>query len=85
VGLTPRYELEGSVLGHANKLTLGTDYYQETLDKEKFDSRGRNSMTFVADLTRNSFGCYVRDEFNLAGNLILGAGYRMERVTDRGR
>jgi len=84
VGLTPRYELEGSVLGHANKLTLGTDYYQETLDKEKFNSRGRDSMTFVADMTRNSLGCYVRDEFNLAGNLILGAGYRMERVTLEG-
>jgi len=84
VGLTPRYELEGSLLGHANKLTLGTDYYHETLDKEKYDSRGRDSMTFVADLTRDSFGCYVRDEFNLAKNLILGTGYRMERATIEG-
>ncbi|MEA2014150.1 MAG: TonB-dependent receptor, partial [Thermodesulfobacteriota bacterium] len=84
VGLTPRYVLEGCLLGHANKVTLGTDYYHETLDKEKFDSRGRDSITFVADLTRNSFGCYVRDEFNLTENLILGAGYRTERVIIEG-
>ncbi|HOO89830.1 MAG TPA: TonB-dependent receptor [Syntrophales bacterium] len=84
IGLTPRYELESSLLGHANKLTIGTDYYHETLDKEKYDSRGRDSMTFVADLTRNSIGWYIRDEFSLTENLILGAGYRMERVTIEG-
>jgi iron complex outermembrane receptor protein len=34
-----------------------------------------------ADLSRDSLGWYVRDEFSIFENLIIHAGYRLERAT----
>ena len=60
------------------------DYYNEPYKKDFFSNRERTTKTSWADLTRDSLGYYIRDEFSLLKNLILSAGYRSERATIKG-
>ncbi|MHB8828429.1 MAG: TonB-dependent receptor [Syntrophales bacterium] len=80
-GVTPKYIFEKNIFGFGNKLLLGVDYYKESYDKEFFTSRERTGKQSWADLSRDSLGYYIRDEFSLLKNLILHAGYRYERAT----
>ena len=80
-GIAPKYILAKDIFGFQNKLIVGLDYYNEPYKKEFFSSRERTTKTSWADLTKDSLGYYVRDEFNLLKNLILHAGYRSERAT----
>ena len=80
-GITPKYILAKEIFGFKNKLVLGLDYYNEPYKKEFFSSRERTTRTGWADLSKDSLGYYIRDEFSLLKNLILNAGYRSERAT----
>ena len=80
-GITPKYILEKDVFGFGNKLLLGIDYYSESYNKEFFTTRERTARQSWADLSRDSLGYYIRDEFSVVKNLILHAGYRYERAT----
>ncbi|MCD6487294.1 MAG: TonB-dependent receptor [Syntrophobacterales bacterium] len=84
-GVTPKYIFEKDVFGHGNKLTLGLDYYHETLDRDKFNDREKTLKASTAELTKNSLGYYIRDEFNILKELILSAGYRTERTEIKGK
>ncbi|MBU1262346.1 TonB-dependent receptor [bacterium] len=81
LGITPKYIWERDVLGKTNKVILGLDHYYETLKLDKFSDRDRATKTSVADLEKNSFGCYINDEFNLREDIILSAGMRREKAT----
>jgi len=83
-GITPEYVLEKDIFGHENKLILGLDYYHENLDVDKFNDREKTLRTSTVELTKNSLGCYIRDEFNILKELILSAGYRTERAEIKG-
>jgi iron complex outermembrane receptor protein len=83
-GITPKYILAKEILGFRNKLIVGVDYYREPYKKEFFSSRERTTKTAWADLTRESAGYYIRDEFSLLKNLILSAGYRSEQASIKG-
>jgi iron complex outermembrane receptor protein len=78
--ITPKYILEKELLGFGNKLLVGLDYYNESYTKDFFPSRERTIKNSWADLSRDSIGWYVRDEFSILKNLILYAGYRSEQV-----
>ena len=82
--ITPKYILERDIFGRANKAVLGLDYYREPFTLERYGSRERTVKTGWADLTRESLGFYIRDEFHLLKSLILSAGYRSERATIEG-
>lgn len=84
-GLTPKYILEKDILGHRNKLTLGLDYYYETLDQDRYSDKEKTTKTAVVNLARESLGYYVRDEFSILKELILGVGYRTERAEIKGK
>ncbi len=79
-GFTPKYILEHSFFGFSNKLTTGVDIYREPYVKKFYGSRERTDRTAIADLYKNSFAFYIRDEFSVLKNLILSAGYRNERA-----
>ncbi|MDD5711727.1 MAG: TonB-dependent receptor [Smithellaceae bacterium] len=79
-GITPRYVLSGDLAGFDNKLTIGVDFYRETLEKKSFADRERNTLLSQAKLHRNTLGIYLRDEFNLRRDLILALGARTERA-----
>ena len=80
-GITPKYILAKEIFGFKNKLVLGLDYYNEPYEKDFYSDRERNTKKSWADLTRDSLGYYIRDEFSFLKSLILNAGYRSERAT----
>ena len=83
-GITPKYILAKEIFGFKNKLIIGLDYYHEPYKKDFFSSRERTTKKSWADLTRDSLGYYVRDEFSLLKNLIINAGCRSERASIEG-
>jgi iron complex outermembrane receptor protein len=83
-GITPKYILAKEIFGFKNKLIIGLDYYNEPYKKDIYDTRERTSTTSWADLTKDSLGYYIRDEFSLLKSLIMNAGYRSERATIKG-
>jgi iron complex outermembrane recepter protein len=83
-GITPKYILAKDILGFGNKLVLGVDYYDEPYKKDFFSTRERSVKKSWADLTKDSLGYYIRDEFSILKSLILNAGYRSERATIKG-
>jgi len=84
-GLTPKYVLEKDIFGFKNKLTLGADWYHEPYEKTFFGTRERAAKNSVADLSRDSFGYYLRDEFHVLAPLILSVGFRQDRTIQKGK
>lgn len=83
-GITPRYILEKDIFRFHNKVIVGIDYYNEPYKKNIFSDRERTGKLSTADFTRESLGCYIRDEFSIFRNLILSAGYRFEQASVKG-
>lgn len=81
IGLTPRYILEGELFNKQNKLILGLDYNDETLNVNSFTDRSRLTGIAVTEIEKSSLGYYLNDEFNLSKKLILNAGIRFEKAT----
>ncbi|MFB3887049.1 MAG: TonB-dependent receptor [Thermodesulfobacteriota bacterium] len=76
-GLTPRYFFEEALWDHANKLTLGADFYQSdsvTFSNSAFSDPPKNKT----EVTKKSTGIYLLDEFSILENFILSLGYRHE-------
>jgi iron complex outermembrane receptor protein len=80
-GFTPKYILEKNLWNFRNKLTLGFDFYNSdsTVDSQTvfFGQTFLNRL----EVTKQSIGTYVLDEFSILDNLILSVGYRHEWVT----
>ncbi|MGA2319007.1 MAG: TonB-dependent receptor [Thermodesulfobacteriota bacterium] len=80
-GFTPKYILEKSLWNFRNKLILGFDFYNSdsTVDSQTVFF----GLTFLnrVEVTKQSIGAYVLDEFSILDNLILSLGYRHEWVT----
>jgi iron complex outermembrane receptor protein len=83
-GITPKYILSKDIFGFNNKMIVGADYYNEPYKKDIFSDRERTVQSGTADLTRESLGCYIRDEFSILKNLIFSAGYRFEQTSIKG-
>jgi iron complex outermembrane receptor protein len=84
-GATPKYILDKSFLGFGNKLIAGFDIYHETLVLNQFLDKDRLIKAWDAKLAKDSLGWYLRDEFSLLENLILGLGYRYEKAKFEGK
>jgi iron complex outermembrane receptor protein len=76
-GFTPKYILETPVWSFSNKLTVGLDFYRSGLD---IFSESAFSGPNQSEVTKESTGAYVLDEFSILNNLILSLGYREEWV-----
>ena len=83
-GITPKYILAKEIFGFDNKAIVGVDYYNEPYKKDIYSDRERTVKLSTANLTRESLGYYIRDEFSLLKNLILSGGYRFERTSIKG-
>ncbi|MCK9230127.1 MAG: TonB-dependent receptor [Syntrophales bacterium] len=84
LAITPRYVLESTIAGQTNKLTLGLDFYRETMDLDKYGDPGRSARTHAIEFTKRSIGGYLRNEFSLLPSLVLSAGLRAEQATITG-
>ena len=49
-----------------------------------YSDRERTNKVSTANLTRESLGYYIRDEFSILKNLILSGGYRFEQTSIKG-
>lgn len=79
-GFTPRYFFERPVWNHANKLTLGIDFYKSDsviFSNSAFSDPPQNQ----SEVAKKSTGVYLLDEFSILENFILSLGYRHEWVT----
>ncbi len=76
-GVTPRYILEKPLWTFPNKLILGLDFYHSDSNVFSESSFGSNRV----EVTKQSTGLYLLDEFSLLSNLILSLGIREEWVT----
>ena len=83
-GITPKYILTKEIFGFHNKMIVGVDYYNEPYKKNLYSDPERTLSLGTADLTRESLGYYIRDEFSILKNLILSGGYRFEQASIKG-
>jgi len=84
-GITPRYLLNNNIIGHKNKLIVGLDYYNETLNLEIFTDISRDTTSSLTEIKKGSVGYYINDEFNLCDELIFSAGARIEKAKIKGK
>jgi iron complex outermembrane receptor protein len=79
-GFTPRYFLQIPVGNHANKVTLGLDFYKSDsliFSNSAFSTPAENTT----EVGKKATGVYLLDEFSILENFILSLGYRHEWVT----
>jgi len=69
-GFTPRYILEGHLLGRKNTFITGVDFYWTDMD----------ILTSNEGINKNSQGFYFNNAFSVLENLTLSIGARHERV-----
>ena len=84
-GITPRYILNNTIRGHKNKLIVGLDYYNETLNLEIFTDMSRDTTGSFTEIKKGSIGYYINNEFNILDELILSAGARIEKAKIKGK
>ena len=84
-GITPKYLLNNNILGHKNKLIVGLDYYDETLNLDIFTDINRDTKSSLTEIEKHSVGYYINDEFNLFDDLIFIAGARIEKAKIKGK
>jgi len=84
-GVAPKYILEKALFGYANKITLGLDYYRESLEQNRYSDLARKTKTAFVEMKKESMGYYLRDEFSILKELIFSAGYRTERASLSGK
>ena len=75
-GVTPKYILEKRLWNFQNKLTLGLDFYRSESGVDSESAFGPNRL----EVTKESIGVYILDEFSILQNLILSLGFRNEWV-----
>ncbi len=81
-GFTPRYVHKSDVMGHKNTLITGVDFYWIDQDLKTYSGflSSSTTLTGLADISRDSYGLYVNDDFSVLENLILTLGARHEKV-----
>ncbi|NTV58755.1 MAG: TonB-dependent receptor, partial [Deltaproteobacteria bacterium] len=81
-GFTPRYIHKSDVMGHKNTLITGVDFYWIDQDLKTYSGflSSSTTLTGLADISRDSYGLYVNDDFSVLENLILTLGARHEKV-----
>lgn len=78
LGIAPRYTMENTIFGHKNKTIIGSDIYINGLEINQLSQE--KVITRKTDIDKRSISGYIRDEFFLMSNLVIGGGYRYERT-----
>jgi len=81
-GFTPRYVHKSDVMGHKNTLVTGVDFYWIDQDLKTYSGilSSSTALTGLADITRDSYGLYMNDDFSVLENLIVTLGARHEKA-----
>jgi iron complex outermembrane receptor protein len=79
-GATPRYTLSSTIGGHANRLIAGVDLALNQLDVDRYATPARTDTPTTGEVDMQTVGGYVRNEFAVLDDLVLGLGARVERA-----
>ena len=81
-GFTPRYVHTGDVMDHKNTLITGVDFYWIDQNLKTYSGvlSSSTTLTGLADISRDSYGLYLNDDFSVLENLILTLGARHEKA-----
>jgi len=81
-GFTPRYVHKSDVMGHKNTLITGVDLYWIDQDLKTYSGTfsSTTTPTGLANISRDSYGLYVNDQFSILDPLILTLGARHEKA-----
>jgi iron complex outermembrane receptor protein len=77
-GILPKYVVNHKMGSMDNRLTLGVDYYNTTMDTDKFDLSGPKTESI--DYKVSTIGPYFLDELNLSEALLLSFGARYQKA-----
>lgn len=79
---TPRHVWRTEISGHGNTLIAGADFYRADQDLKTYSGvfSSTTSLTGVADISRDTYGLYVNDEFSITESLLLSLGARYEEA-----
>ncbi|MBW1642288.1 MAG: TonB-dependent receptor, partial [Deltaproteobacteria bacterium] len=77
--LTPRYVLNTNIFGHEYKIIAGVDLYWSEMNMNAFSGTPLNHSG-ITNMSRDSVGFYISEEFALMKNLLISGGVRHERV-----
>ncbi|MDD5708748.1 MAG: TonB-dependent receptor, partial [Kiritimatiellae bacterium] len=78
IGVTPQYSVDGTILGHSDKVVAGVDYYNDVLDIDRYSDKTHAEVTTSAKVTRDTVGAYARNELTTIDSVVLGLGARAE-------
>lgn len=77
-GVLPKYVLNHKIGGLNNRLTLGVDYYNTTMDTDNFVLNGPKKESIEYEMY--SIGPYFLDELSLSQALMLSFGARYQKA-----
>lgn len=78
LAFTPRYVLEGDLMGRRNRLLTGLDFYLDRLDATRYTDASFNTRLLDATLDKQSAGAYLQDELRLNPQWAVTVGGRAE-------
>ena len=74
IGVTPAYIVNGKVLEYDNVFAIGLDWYQDSLDLDRFADVTRTMETLTADVFKETLGLYARNEGTVTNSTVTGRG-----------
>jgi len=79
---TPRHVWRTDISGHGNTLIAGADLYRSEQDLKTFSGvfTAATTLSGVADISKDSYGLYLSDEFSITERLLLSLGARYEKA-----
>jgi iron complex outermembrane receptor protein len=76
-GITPKYILNHSIFDRKNKIITGVDFYRSLYSSKGYIS-STDQLNTYSNISKNSIGGYLQDEFLITNEIALIAGYRYE-------
>ena len=81
LSVSPRYVHTAPVGELPNRLTIGLDWTDDSVDLERYDSRARTNGIGGAEVTKDTLAVYVNDALNLTDAVTASVGARWARST----
>jgi iron complex outermembrane receptor protein len=77
-GILPKYVLNHAIGSLGNRITLGVDYYNTSMDTDNFELNGPKTESIEYEMT--SIGPYFLDELSITPALLLSFGARYQKA-----
>ena len=78
ISVMPKYAVDIDLLGHQNRILIGSDYYIDSLSLKRFSDADRGTQSSSAEIEKATLGVYAQDEVTVLENLTMAAGVRRE-------